>query len=135
MSFEISTETAPTDDLTLPLLEEPETREPELDLHLISQTILKLINSGVALQDDPSEATPEVSSAPVASTQVLEAMQRLVKMITNLRSPQSGLSPDAPQTPETLAPYLVEEAYDVLEALQKNYVEPPRLDFVDLAGG
>jgi hypothetical protein len=136
MSFEISAETAPTDDSlesTLPLVEEPETTAP--DPHLIRQTILKLINSGVTLQDGTSEATPEVPSAPVASTQVLEAMQRLVKMITNLRSPQSGLSPDAPQTPETLAPYLVEEAYDVLEALQKNYVEPPRLDFVDLAGG
>lgn len=139
MSFEIPTETAPTEDAlesAFPLIAEPETKEPEPDSSLISQTALKLIAPVATQQEVPSDvASSEVASVPVASTQVLEAMQRLVNMITELRSPKNGASPEVPKTPEALAPYLVEEAYDVLEALQKNYFDPPRLNFVDLGGG
>jgi hypothetical protein len=142
MTFETSAATAPTDDSLelVPLIEEPETEEPEtdepLDPLLISQTVLKLARPTGVHSSSPSEsATVETASVPVASPQVLEAMQRLVKVITDLRSPESGLPPDIPRTPETLAPYLVEEAYDVLEAVQKNYAEPPQSASLDLSGG
>ncbi|MBD1997426.1 hypothetical protein H6G00_12450 [Leptolyngbya sp. FACHB-541] len=137
MSFEIPTEPAPTEDSlesALPLIEEPK-EESELDPFLISQTILKLTVPIAAHQDVPEEAPSEATSVPVASTQVLEAMQRLVNMIKDLRSPKSGESPDVPQTPEALAPYLVEEAYDVLEAIQKNYFELPQSDSIGLVEG
>ncbi|MBD2055338.1 hypothetical protein H6F88_04745 [Oculatella sp. FACHB-28] len=137
MSFEIPTEPAPTEDSlesALPLIEEPK-EESELAPFLISQTILKLTVPIAAHQDVPEEAPFEATSVPVASTQVLEAMQRLVNMIKDLRSPKSGESPDVPQTPEALAPYLVEEAYDVLEAIQKNYFEPPQSDSIGLVEG
>jgi hypothetical protein len=138
MSFEIPNKPALTEDSlesVLPLIEEPK-EESELDPFLIGQTILKLAAPTVVYQDVPSEEAPsEATSVPVASTQVLEAMQRLVKMIKDLRSPKSGGSPDVPQTPEALAPYLVEEAYDVLEAIQKNYFEPPQSDSIDLVEG
>jgi hypothetical protein len=139
MSFEIPTETAPTEDSlesAFPLIEEPETKEPEPDSLLISQIALKLIAPVATQQEVPSdEAASEVATVPIASTQVLEAMQRLVNMITELRSPKADGSPEVPKTPEALAPYLVEEAYDVLEALQKNYFDPPQLDFVDVGRG
>lgn len=137
MTFEISAATAPTDDSLelVPLIEEPETEEP-FDPLLISQTILKLGKPTGVYSSSPFEvSTLETASVPVASTQVLEAMQRLMKVITDLRSPESGLPPDIPRTPETLAPYLVEEAYDVLEAVQKNYAEPPQSASLDLGGG
>ena len=45
------------------------------------------------------------------------AFARLVKIMATLRSP-NGCPWDREQTPQTLKPYLVEETYEVLEALE-----------------
>ena len=45
------------------------------------------------------------------------AFARLVKIMATLRSP-NGCPWDKEQTPQTLKPYLVEETYEVLEALE-----------------
>ncbi len=47
----------------------------------------------------------------------IEAVQQLVQIIRQLRSPESGWPDDLPQTPETLAPYVIEEAQDLLDAI------------------
>jgi MazG family protein len=44
---------------------------------------------------------------------------RLLKIMTKLRSPQ-GCPWDAQQTPETLKPFLLEECYEVLEAIDQG---------------
>jgi MazG family protein len=48
-----------------------------------------------------------------------QSFMRLVDLMATLRSPQ-GCPWDAEQTPKTLIPYLVEETYEVLEALDQG---------------
>jgi MazG family protein len=51
---------------------------------------------------------------PTART--LEALGRLLEIVATLRSPE-GCPWDAEQTPESLKPYLLEETYEVLDAI------------------
>jgi hypothetical protein len=68
-------------------------------------------------------AIAEVQQEKLALTpKTLNAMQRLIHIIHELRS-ASGWSTDLPQTPDRLLPYVTEEAYDVLEALQHQTAE------------
>ena len=53
----------------------------------------------------------------MADSGVAEAFTRLVDIMARLRAP-GGCPWDRQQTPETLRPYLLEEAYEVLEALE-----------------
>lgn len=50
---------------------------------------------------------------------VLQAFGRLLETMAILRSPE-GCPWDAEQTPESLKPYLLEETYEVLEAIDQN---------------
>jgi tetrapyrrole methylase family protein/MazG family protein/ATP diphosphatase len=52
------------------------------------------------------------------------AFERLLNIMSTLRSP-NGCPWDAQQTPENLKPYLIEEVYEVLEALDRD--EPPAI--------
>lgn len=49
---------------------------------------------------------------------ILDAVQRLVEVVAQLRSPEGGCPWDLAQTPQTLTPYMVEEAYEVVDAIQ-----------------
>ncbi len=53
-------------------------------------------------------------------TGMLEAVQQLVEVVAQLRSPNGGCPWDLAQTPETLIPYLIEEAYETVEAIQRG---------------
>ena len=44
-------------------------------------------------------------------------LQRLVAIIAQLRNPEGGCPWDLKQTPKTLTPYVVEEAYEVVDAI------------------
>lgn len=60
-------------------------------------------------------------SHPPSSEQqaaILEAFQQLVGVVAQLRSPQGGCPWDLAQTPQTLIPYVVEEAYEVADAIR-----------------
>lgn len=87
--------------------------ETSFTLETVRQTVLKLVNP---LCQPPS--TPNLSDS------ALSAMQRLMEMITMLRSSQplflEGVSSLSPSAIEALLPYVSEEAYDVLEALQRE---------------
>ncbi len=48
----------------------------------------------------------------------LAALQRLVDVVAQLRSPQGGCPWDLAQTPQTLIPHIIEEAYETVAALQ-----------------
>ncbi|NIH16171.1 nucleoside triphosphate pyrophosphohydrolase [Serratia symbiotica] len=52
-------------------------------------------------------------------------LQRLLKIMTTLRHPQAGCSWDSQQTFATLAPYTLEETYEVLDAIERQ-------DYADL---
>ena len=49
---------------------------------------------------------------------ILAALQRLVEVVAQLRHPESGCPWDLAQTPQTLIPYVIEEAYEVVDAIQ-----------------
>ncbi|NEP14113.1 MAG: nucleoside triphosphate pyrophosphohydrolase [Symploca sp. SIO1A3] len=50
---------------------------------------------------------------------VLEALQRLIEVVAQLRSPD-GCPWDRAQTLETLTPYVIEEAYEVVDAIKSG---------------
>ena len=51
---------------------------------------------------------------------VLEALQQLIDVVAQLRSPNGGCPWDLAQTPQTLTPYVIEEAYEVVEAIRSG---------------
>lgn len=51
-------------------------------------------------------------------TAILEAVQQLVEVVAQLRSPQGGCPWDLAQTPQSLIPYVIEEAYETVDAIQ-----------------
>jgi hypothetical protein len=61
------------------------------------------------------------------SAEAIAAVKTLLEVIQRLRSLSSSLDPERALTPEVLVPYVSEEAYEVLEALQTQpvEVEPP----------
>ncbi|WP_066795499.1 nucleoside triphosphate pyrophosphohydrolase [Sphingomonas soli] len=50
----------------------------------------------------------------------MDAMQRLVGIMERLRDPRTGCEWDSVQTFETIAPYTIEEAYEVADAIQRG---------------
>ncbi len=52
-----------------------------------------------------------------SKTATLEALQQLIDVVAQLRSPDGGCPWDLAQTQATLTPYVIEEAYEVVEAI------------------
>lgn len=59
-----------------------------------------------------------LSSSSESST--LEALQQLIDVVAKLRDPESGCPWDLAQTPQSLIPYVIEEAYEVVDAIQNG---------------
>jgi XTP/dITP diphosphohydrolase len=53
-------------------------------------------------------------------TALLTAVQQLVDVVAQLRSPNGGCPWDLQQTPESLIPYVIEEAYETVDAIQSG---------------
>lgn len=51
---------------------------------------------------------------------ILNALERLIEVVARLRSPDGGCPWDLAQTPQSLIPYVIEEAYEVVDALQSK---------------
>lgn len=62
---------------------------------------------------------------------VLEALQRLIDVVAQLRSPD-GCPWDQAQTMETLTPYVIEEAYEVVDAIKSGEQEAIAEELGDL---
>ncbi len=88
----------------------------DFDFAKISQTIVKLDRAGFE-----AHLLPSTVSQPL-----LETWERLVDIVAELRSPNSGWPANIPQTPENLLPYLSEEALEVLEVWQNDPPPSPR---------
>jgi XTP/dITP diphosphohydrolase len=65
--------------------------------------------------------TPPASNS--FESAILSALQRLVEVVAQLRSPHGGCPWDLAQTPETLIPYVIEEAYEVVDAIRQGNQE------------
>ncbi len=59
-----------------------------------------------------------VNSENSGSKEMLNALQQLVEVVAKLRSPEGGCPWDLAQTPTTLIPYIIEEAYETVDAIQ-----------------
>lgn len=55
-----------------------------------------------------------------------ESFLRLVEVVSRLRDPNGGCPWDLEQTHETLTPYIIEEAYEVIEAINEDRSALPK---------
>lgn len=89
-----------------------------------------------ALQDG-SQSVPLpsgwASSNDVGQHDASAALNRLVSIMVRLRDPQHGCEWDRVQTFATIAPYTIEEAYEVADAIERNDVPHLRDELGDLA--
>jgi XTP/dITP diphosphohydrolase len=51
---------------------------------------------------------------------MLPALQELIAVVARLRDPQNGCPWDLEQTPESLTPYIIEEAYETVHAIRSH---------------
>ncbi len=61
------------------------------------------------------------------------ALQRLMAIMSRLRDPERGCEWDTVQTFETIAPYTIEEAYEVADAIQRGDLHDLKDELGDLA--
>ncbi len=50
--------------------------------------------------------------------EILTQLQALIEVVAQLRDPKSGCPWDLEQTPESLVPYIIEEAYETVDAIR-----------------
>ena len=56
----------------------------------------------------------------MTKNQTLAALQELIDIVAKLRSPDGGCPWDLAQTSQTLTPYVIEEAYEVVDAIKSG---------------
>ncbi len=66
----------------------------------------------------PDESASKRAEATNAAH--LTALQDLIDIVAKLRSPDGGCPWDLEQTPETLIPYIIEEAYEAVDAIRQG---------------
>jgi XTP/dITP diphosphohydrolase len=54
------------------------------------------------------------------ATPILASLQSLIDVVAKLRDPDGGCPWDLAQTPESLTPYIVEEAYEAVHAIRRG---------------
>lgn len=62
-------------------------------------------------------ALPNAEAVSTEQASILSELQRLIEVIGQLRDPETGCPWDLEQTPQSLTPYVVEEAYEVVDAV------------------
>jgi XTP/dITP diphosphohydrolase len=65
---------------------------------------------------DPAVESPSPDRLP----DTLAALQRLVDVVARLRHPTEGCPWDLAQTPDSLIPYILEEAYETVDAIRSG---------------
>ena len=61
-----------------------------------------------------------MSNSTTPNAAPLIAIQQLIEVVAQLRSPDGGCPWDLAQTPESLTPYVIEEAYEVVDAIRSS---------------
>ncbi len=67
-----------------------------------------------------SSSSLSPSSSDSTEAIILQALQRLIEVVARLRSPGGGCPWDLAQTQVSLIPYVIEEAYEVVHAIQSG---------------
>src|ERR1700691_2962467 len=81
---------------------------------------------------DASDALPAVHRAAARMSAAEEALSALLQLMARLRDPQHGCPWDREQTFASIAPYTIEEAYEVADAIERNDHEHLRDELGDL---
>ena len=66
------------------------------------------------------------------TTRTDAALRRIVDIMRQLRDPDTGCPWDVKQTFETIAPYTIEEAYEIADAIQRGDLDDIRDELGDL---
>ena len=66
------------------------------------------------------------------TSQTLIELQRLITVVAQLRNPDGGCPWDLAQTPQSLSPYVIEEAYETVDAIQSGKSEDIAEELGDL---
>ncbi len=77
-------------------------------------------------------SSPNPPEPNASRTATLEALQQLIEVVAKLRSPDGGCPWDIVQTPQTLIPYIIEEAYEVVDAIKSGDSEAIAEELGDL---
>ena len=72
------------------------------------------------------------SQTPSAAPEMLEQLDRIIEIMRRLRDPETGCPWDVEQDFATIAPYTIEEAYEVADAIQRSNVDDIRDELGDL---
>ncbi len=65
-------------------------------------------------------SNPEFANSTPSDSAALPALEKLIQVVAQLRSPEGGCPWDLAQTPESLIPYIIEEAYEVVDAIKSG---------------
>lgn len=68
----------------------------------------------------------------LASNRMLKQTQKLLEIMAQLRDPERGCAWDLKQDFTSLIPYLIEESYEVIDAIERNDLDDLRLELGDL---
>ena len=75
---------------------------------------------------------PNVESAGNPPLAINAPVPRLIEIVAALRAPKTGCPWDLEQTHATIAPYAIEEAYEVVDAIERGDMEDLRDELGDL---
>lgn len=69
---------------------------------------------------------------PSVRPSTLASLERLIAVVAQLRHPEDGCPWDLAQTPQSLIPYVLEEAHEVVDALRRGDIEATLEELGDL---
>ena len=81
---------------------------------------------------DSAAQAPETASSSPPKTKAEAAVTDLLALMSRLRDPEGGCPWDVEQTFATIAPYTIEEAYEVADAIQRGDLTGLREELGDL---
>ena len=76
--------------------------------------------------------TPRPDSPTKAGTETQQQLDRIIEIMRQLRDPQTGCPWDVEQDFASIAPYTIEEAYEVADAVQRGDTDDIRDELGDL---
>ena len=81
---------------------------------------------------DRSKKVEEGGLEPTGRSQPIAAIERLLGIMAALRDPERGCPWDRKQTFATIAPYTIEEAYEVADAIERGAMDDLKDELGDL---
>ncbi|MCS7293245.1 MAG: MazG family protein [Gloeomargarita sp. SKYBB_i_bin120] len=94
-------------------------------------------HESVLFQGEPAQLTEQAGNWPYPlqlyiADPVRESYRELVDVVAQLRHPETGCPWDLAQTPQSLTPYIIEEAYETVHAIQTGQTAAIQEELGDL---